>query len=1065
MKCHNDFLSHRYGSSLGGSVALRVPVARSQESTFVRKTKRKHDCLGDSSVKNLRGRRPGPSPRLARYFFFKCCVMLLSIGSIVCSMFALETSFPDLRVEKKPGARTGSARIMLKGKSKILARNALQAWQIMDGENALVLVAVNKHGVEKYRLHLYEGRTRRYRDLGVLPLFTVENLVEAKQNDGSWAVALSGTLEGKPAIVISGLDGVQGLLPGAGSPKLQEDSMSFVDGSGQARTIPVKALIGSDMTGIYERPASLANSNKVRHLQFLRNGTALLMDDGQFRSATWMTNGENMIVTDANGSQMVLARTSLIPTTGIPAGTRLDLRMLQPLESENIREGDPVEAVLISPANVQNAVLIPQGSIFSGRITQAHGVGWGLRHETAAITLEFSSVKLPDGTELSIHARLDQVENSRETVNEKGSIRGIRSTGTPAYSVEGKISSVASLDPVAYLFANVASTATLGFADPEIRYPAGTEILIQFVAPVITSRTYPRAVPQFPDSERKQQDLTNLVKNLSFRTATAGSRKPSDLTNLVFIGSADGLRRAFAAAGWATADQRTAGSTFLTMKSVGGNEVYNQAPMSTLLLNDRPPILNLTKTTNSFASRHHLRVFDPATTYEGVTVLTSSSTQDIRVAFSRKQKTFIHVIDEYIDNERSKVVDDLEFTGCVEAMSLIPRPWVPHDTYNATGDRLLTDGAIAVLKISNCENPNATPDTPAKRPDRFKRTTRNTMLAIRNDLYRGNLLYTGVSGVRSAANYFATKNEVRPLAGAWRITDQSGTIFRGSSDVPIDEQDSDRIDISDAHPNEMLEQQARELELTHRWDPPHYEIGIYGGYMRYPYTRAEAVQLTVVPDNSGPSGTYDALLADDFLGGWTAGISVTLNSWKWFSNQFSYSYTRGRYNFYSSFSEPVNEEISGSSGLVTRQFEYALLWNLRPPESRWRPYVALGPALVLTSLADSPIKKAAGPFKLGLNNVGLFLAAYSFGNTAPLNGGGVFSPGLVYGTGFKYRLRPRIALTADFRETFSRAPQFLSDSYTRGYFDDVGYAVELFRSTTDAKYRQQRFTTGIAFTF
>lgn len=116
-----------------------------------------------------------------------------------------------------------------------------------------------------------------------------------------------------------------------------------------------------------------------------------------------------------------------------------------------------------------------------------------------------------------------------------------------------------------------------------------------------------------------------------------------------------------------------------------------------------------------------------------------------------------------------------------------------------------------------------------------------------------------------------------------------------------------------------------------------------------------------------------------------------------------------------------------------------LLWNFRPPKSRWRPYAAVGPALLLTSLSDSPISKAAGPFKLGLQNVGLLLAAYNFGRKAPLDGGGVFSPGIVNGGGVKYRVHPRITLSLENLQTF--------------------------RFTTDQKYREQRFTSGVAFTF
>jgi hypothetical protein len=125
----------------------------------------------------------------------------------------------------------------------------------------------------------------------------------------------------------------------------------------------------------------------------------------------------------------------------------------------------------------------------------------------------------------------------------------------------------------------------------------------------------------------------------------------------------------------------------------------------------------------------------------------------------------------------------------------------------------------------------------------------------------------------------------------------------------------------------------------------------------------------------------------------------------------------------------------------------------------------LGPALVLTSLSDSPLKKSAGPFKLGLQNVGLLLAAYKFGNTAPLDGGGVFSAGLVYGAGLKVRLHPRLTWSVDFRETLSRGPNFLSDSYTKEYFDSEDFNLQRFRFTSDSKYRQQRFTTGFAFTF
>lgn len=952
--------------------------------------------------------------------------------------------------------------VTIKGKPKILARHAVGAWQIMEGENALVLVAPKKKE-QPYLLRFYDGDTRKYLVLGDLP-FAATELIQAKQSNEHWAFGLSGTYLGKPTIVIAGVNGVHGMLQNASQPKFHEDSLTFLDANGNPKTLPVQPLLATDMTGIYEVTAR--GSEKIRYAQFLRTGVAVLVSpDGSYHNAIWRTNGEAMIVTDTDKSEVRWPRESLKPVMGVPAGTRLCVRLLEPIGSEAIKDGDPIEGVLISTATVNDDVLLPQGTIFNGNIVDAHGVGWGIRHETAAITLTFSSAKTPDGLVIPIFTQLSDVENTRETITDKGKIQGVRSSGTPAYSVENKIASIAAFDPVAYLFTNTASRATLGFADPEIRYPAGTELIVQFLAPVVTSKTYPRQVPEFTGTVEEREKLYQMVKDLPFRTATKTTKKPSDITNLVFIGPPEGLRRAFQAAGWVVVDSLSAGSAFMTIKTVGGNQVYNQAPMSTLLLDGRAPILTLTKTTNTFNSRHHLRVFDPGVKFDGETVLTSSSTQDIRVAVSAKQKTFIHVIDEYIDNERSKVVNDLEFTGCVEAMNLIPRPWVPQDAYNSTGDRLRTDGAAAVIRISDCKDPRTTTPTPAKQPNRFKRGTRNTILVLRDDIYRGNLVYSGISGFLWATKYFSTRDQLTPYSGAWRTTDQSGTQFKGFGNDPTDRQTSDNIYRPDDKSQEVLEAEAKDLERSHRWDPPRVEIGLQGGYLRYPTIRNEVVLLTANPDDGDPNKIYQTLLADEFDGGWTAGIQVTLNSWKWFSNQFVYSYSRGKFQFLGLFTKPDTLVIQGSSGLVTRQFEYSLMFNLRPPTSRWRPYVTAGPALVLTSLSEAPLKKAAGPFKLGLQNVGLLLAAFDFGGTAPLNGGGVFAPGIVYGTGVKVRVHPRITLSVDFRETLSKGPDFLSDSYTSEFFSEDGFTLTKEKFTTDAKYRQQRFTGGIAFTF
>ncbi len=91
-----------------------------------------------------------------------------------------------------------------------------------------------------------------------------------------------------------------------------------------------------------------------------------------------------MVMAMKDGQRFAWTRTSLVPVAGIPVGTRLVVRLLQPLASQKVKEGDPVKAVLISTSSIEGKIMLPQGCEFSGTITKAHGVGWALRHETAA---------------------------------------------------------------------------------------------------------------------------------------------------------------------------------------------------------------------------------------------------------------------------------------------------------------------------------------------------------------------------------------------------------------------------------------------------------------------------------------------------------------------------------------------------------------------------------------------------------------------------------------------------------------------------------------------------------
>ena len=359
----------------------------------------------------------------------KCRVTIfrfLPLPLLCWAGIAQTPAFSDLHVYTKPGQQTGQALVTVNGKVRRVAQHALEAWPVMNGQNALILVlGAKKEDNGAYRLLYLDGETRKRRDLGAVPFASALFKKDVKLHDDSWAFMLGGNSDAGPVLIAADTDGIHGRVTGANSPQFDSSgkSLRYVDGrTGQRVAVAIESLLGADMTSIYEAHAT--NTDALDYVQFLRDGSAVLSDpNGQFLTGKWWTNGSSMTAVLSNHQKLEWPRTSLMEVNGVPAGTQLAVRLLHPLASQKAREGDKVEAVLLSPAEVDGKILLPQGSEFDGSIIKAHGVGWALQHETAALTLEFDSVKLTDGSTLKMHTRLYQVENAQETVNAKGTIQ------------------------------------------------------------------------------------------------------------------------------------------------------------------------------------------------------------------------------------------------------------------------------------------------------------------------------------------------------------------------------------------------------------------------------------------------------------------------------------------------------------------------------------------------------------------------------------------------------------------------------------------------------------------
>ena len=78
------------------------------------------------------------------------------------------------------------------------------------------------------------------------------------------------------------------------------------------------------------------------------------------------------------------------------------------------------------------------------------------------------------------------------------------------------------------------------------------------------------------------------MRNAPLRTEAARS-VPSDLTNVLFIGSREELEAAFQAADWKNANHLGLKLAFEELQAAARKSGYDQAPVSLLTLNGAPP--------------------------------------------------------------------------------------------------------------------------------------------------------------------------------------------------------------------------------------------------------------------------------------------------------------------------------------------------------------------------------------------------------------------------------------------------------------------------------------------
>ena len=426
----------------------------------------------------------------------------------------------------------------------------------------------------------------------------------------------------------------------------------------------------------------------------------------------------------------------------LPAGQSLWIRLSSPVSTYTAQVGDPVHAVLTQDIVCGNEIVLPMGTPVEGVVSSKHKVGWGIRHETATLELEFNQVSLGPDTTVQMTARVEEVENAREQVK-NGVIHGVMSSDTFQGRINSRLIHLPTWNPYSDLGLIIYKATFPIFPEPEIYYPAGTDLRLKTKAAMTSIRS--------DDGQPCGKQRRRCIASRCLGAAGAAADHDAEVGRCrpgqyCLSGIARASRGCLSRGRLAHQRSGVAARGDAELLRFAEQQRLRAATDEDVSADGKPEDMNWQKSLNSYGRRDHLRIWQ--WTPEGATepVWVSSSTHDTGAVLSVKYKGFVHHISPDIDDERAKVIRDLNFAGCVQSVSYVSRPGIPTVTQNATGDLVRTDGSVAVVQLQDCQpvvpGLAANPSTAGFRPgNHVFRYIRREILTFRNDIWRANMIY------------------------------------------------------------------------------------------------------------------------------------------------------------------------------------------------------------------------------------------------------------------------------------------------------------------------------------
>jgi LssY C-terminus len=352
----------------------------------------------------------------------------------------------------------------------------------------------------------------------------------------------------------------------------------------------------------------------------------------------------------------------------VPAGTPVELRLIQTVSSARAQSGDRIEFIVLRDVDNSGLTVIRAGAKAWGSVTAVHGKRpFGL---PGILVVSADTVEIATGEYATLYT----------PVQFKGHPHFLRMTA------EGVVAALI-FPPAAPLVLLTPGTDSVALENTEITAYLSADV--------------PLSAARLPAAADPSLGLDKMFQFLQPRVLDRHGRE-GDLVNLLFVAQQSDLERAFERAGWISVDRS---KPLIAWHLLCHGTHYTGLPMANFFLFGRTQDYGyaMPDPSSILSKRHHVRIWKTNYRVQGTPVWLAAATHDVTIAMHKL--TITHDIDPQVDAERDFIGDNLSGTRLVAHSEYLSSTRPVFQATTTNGQRYYSDSRILLVQLTQ---PSAT---------------------------------------------------------------------------------------------------------------------------------------------------------------------------------------------------------------------------------------------------------------------------------------------------------------------------------------------------------------------